>query len=166
MSYHQEPSLGAKAANPNREIPEWIIHAKAARNMVDTFPERLTEFQRKFFHLGSKMPVIMAIAEMAKDAKKCKSLNSVEYLCSSIKTLEGWHKVTYYHVGDVVLVTTPGRMEGQKFVSAIFSLTEKLGRLEETRRVVEISGRRKIPMTEIRKMRKNHNGRNYFKNNN
>jgi hypothetical protein len=152
-----------------RQVPEWIINTAAARKAIEAFPDMFTPSQKAAFFSGdakSKMAAIGAIISFAANAKKCKQLNSIEYLCTPIDTLEGWQKVTYYNVGDVVFVTTPGRLEGQKFVSSIFSLTEKLNRINEVRRAAEISGKRKIPMSSLKKMRRTAKGRSYFKDNN
>lgn len=149
-----------------RPHAEWIIKVKACQGMVDAFPGFFSQVQLDLFHANSPMSVINTIIDLAGGSRKCKELNSIEALCAPIKTLEGWQKVTYYNTGDVVFVTVPGLHEGQKLVLNIFSLTERLGRVEQIRRAAEKYAKQKIPMASIRKMRKNGKAKGYFKNNN
>jgi hypothetical protein len=147
---------------PVPSYPEWIIQVKAAKAMLEFFPEMFTDRQKELFYTKREMSVISSIYYVALEAKKCRELNSIEYLVTPIRTLEGWQRVTYYNTGDVVFVTVPGKHEGQKLVTAIFSLTQKLGQLESIRRAAEKSGRKNVPMGRIRKLRKNPKARGFF----
>ena len=147
--------------------PEWIIQVKAAKSMLECFPHMFTTYQKELFHTRREMSVIESICSIARGAKKCKELNSIDFLTKPIRTLEGLQKVTYYSAGDVVFVTVPGNREGQKLVTMIFSLTDKLGRLEATRRAAEKSGGRRGIAECVPKMKRLHKSskrRGYFKN--
>jgi hypothetical protein len=160
-----QASVEAYAVQRPLPYPEWIIQVKAARAMLEFFPDRFSDSQRfSFYSEGDAGSIIRTIQHIAIDASKCKELNSIEYLVTPILTKEGWQRVTYYNAGDVVFVTVPGKYEGQKLVTAIFSLTSKLGQLEGIRRAAEKSGQKNLPMGKIRKLRKNRKARGFFAN--
>jgi hypothetical protein len=165
MGHFQNTSVQDENRTILRERPEWIIQVKAARRMIEVFPDMLSAVHRRLFFAKEEMPLVRDIADLAGNAKKCKQLNSVEYMCKPIKTQHGFRRVTYYHLGDVVFVTTPGEHDGQKIVASIFSLSEKLAQMEETRIAMEKTGKKRVPMSRIRKMRQTSFGRQYFRNN-
>ena len=163
MSYTHQASMEAHLVLKHFPYPEWIIQVRAAKSMIEFFPEMFREDQKHSFHVdGDAGPIIRSIQSIALGASKCKHLNSIEYLVTPIETKEGLQRVTYYNVGDIVFVTVPGRYEGQKLVTAIFSLTNKLGQLDGIRRAAEKSGRKNVPMGNIRKLRKSPKDRGFF----
>lgn len=154
MVHLQESPLVHNPASILRLRPEWVISKKAASWMIEYFPDRVSRRAVELFRGDNRGEICREIETLAKTSKKCRELNSIAALTAPVDTLTGFHKVTFYHVGDIVFVTTPARYDGQKFVSAIFSLTEKLGRIEETRRAAEKSARVKDPFRSAKALRR------------
>lgn len=163
MTYVQDTSSAPTMTNAPAAYSEWFVSRRAALNMIELFSHLLTEREKHFYATGRHMQVIRAIEVLAKDARKCRELNSIETLCVPINTVDGPNKVTYYNVGDVVFVTTPGRFPNQKYINRIASLSAQLRDVELARQANENAGRSLKPLRVIRKMRSTAGGRNYFR---
>lgn len=111
---------------------EWHFSVLSQEKMVKNFCHLLSENARlDFADNRNAWLVIQEMKDLAESARKCREIHSDAKLLTGMRQKFGVD-CRFYTVKDVLFVTIPGHVEGQKLVVTIYSLTEKLA--ERSRR--------------------------------
>jgi hypothetical protein len=125
---------------------EWHFSAPSQEKMVKTFPHLLSENARLDFEEDrNAWLVIQEMKALAQSAKKCREIHSDANLMTGMRRKFGVD-CRFYMVKDVLFVTIPCHVEGQKLVVTIYSLSEKLA--ERARRRFDRSNTRTAKRTQ------------------
>lgn len=125
---------------------EWHFSALSQEKMVKNFPHLLTDNALLDFDEDrNAWLVIQEMTEIVKTARKCREIHSDAALLNGQRQKFGVD-CCFYNAKDVLFVTIPGRVEGQKIVVTVYSLSQKLD--ERSRRRMDRSNTRQSKRTQ------------------
>lgn len=105
---------------------EWHFSALSQEKMVKNFPHLLSENARLDFQEDrNAWLLIQEMKALAEGARKCREIHSDAKLLTKMRQKFGID-CRFYTARDVLFVTMPGHVEGQKLVVTIYALSAKL----------------------------------------
>jgi hypothetical protein len=125
---------------------EWHFSVLSQEKMVKDFGHLLSESAlADFSEDRNAWLVIQEMKALAEASRKCREVHSDAKLLTTMRQKFGVNS-RFYTAKDVLFVTIPGHVEGQKLVVTIYSLSKKLE--ERSRRQFDRSNTRDAKRTQ------------------